>query len=68
MLTKTISVFGRELDLAITIGGLTEGEKFKCKDIADIIAYEENIKEACKNFKTYIEVMKAFGGEDEYEF
>ncbi len=54
--------------LDINIGGLMTGQTFKCKDIADILEYEKNIKEACANFKNYIEVMKSFGGEEVIDF
>ena len=54
--------------LLLKIGSFIVGEEFKCKDIADILQYEENIKEACKTFKNYIEVMKSFGGEELIEF
>lgn len=52
----------------ISIDGLMSGETFKCKDIADILAYEENVKEACENFKNYLEVMGHFGGEEVIEY
>ncbi len=54
--------------LSINIGGLMQGQTFKCKDIADILEYETNVKEACETFKNYIEVMKNFGGEEVIEY
>ena len=54
--------------LDINIGGLVNGQSFKCKDIADVLEYEKNIKEACENFKNYIEVMRHFGGKDVIEY
>lgn len=54
--------------LLLKVGSFIMGEEFKCKDIADILQYEENIKEACKIFKNYIEVMKSFGGEEVIEY
>ena len=54
--------------LDINIGGLMQGQTFKCKDIADILEYEKNVKEACENFKNYIEVMKHFGGQEVIEY
>ena len=59
---------GKSVTLNINIGGLTDGQMFKCKDIADILEYEENVKEACEAFKNYIEVMKSFGGEEVIEY
>ena len=68
LLTKTISILGRKMDLIITIGGLIDGQKFKCKDIGEILAYEAEIKEACGRFKNYLEVMKSFGGKEVIEY
>lgn len=68
LLTKTISVLGQKLNLNITIGSLIDGQKFKCKDIGEILAYEAEIKDACGRFKNYIEVMKSFGGTEIIEY
>lgn len=54
--------------LDIKIGSLIMGQTFKCKDIADILEYEKNVKEACETFKEYIEVMKNFGGKEVVEY
>ena len=54
--------------LKIGIGDLIAGQNFKCKDIADILEYEKNVKEACKSFLSYLEVMKTFGGEEVIEY
>jgi hypothetical protein len=54
--------------LELTIGSFIDGQEFKCKDIADILQYEANVKEACETFKNYIEVMKSFGGEEMIEY
>ncbi|MDY0077221.1 MAG: hypothetical protein RBR87_08080 [Bacteroidales bacterium] len=68
LLTKTVSVLGQKLNLNITIGSLIAGQKFKCKDIGEIMTYEAEVKEACGMFKNYIEVMKSFGGSEVIEF
>lgn len=52
----------------INIGSLVSGQVFKCKDIADILEYEKNVKEACESFKNYLEVMKHFGGQEVIEY
>ncbi|SLM28722.1 conserved hypothetical protein [Desulfamplus magnetovallimortis] len=63
-----IPLTGRSIALNITIGSLMQGQSFKCNDIAEILGYEENVKESCKTFKNYIEVMKHFGGEEVVEY
>lgn len=59
-----IPLTGRALNIALTIGSLTNGQTFKCNDIAEILEYENNVKESCKAFKNYLVVMKNFGGEE----
>jgi len=59
---------GRALVLDIKIENLISGQTFKCNDIADILETEKNVKEACQNFKSYIDVMKNFGGKEIIEF
>jgi hypothetical protein len=70
LLQKEIKIpfTGKAVVLDINIGGLVSGQTFKCKDIADILEYEKNVKEACENFKNYIEIMKQFGGEEVIEY
>jgi len=63
-----IPLTGRSLMVNITIESLMRGEAFKCNNIAEILEYEEMVKEGCKIFKNYIEVMKSFGGEEVIEY
>lgn len=52
------------IPLDIRIAGLIKGQVFKCKDIADILEYERNVKDACETFRNYLQVMSTFGGEE----
>jgi hypothetical protein len=63
-----IPLTGKSLILNLTIGSLILGQTFKCGDISEIIEYEKNVKESCEVFKTYLEVMKNFGGQEVIEF
>lgn len=63
-----IPLTGKSIIIDITIGSLTQGQIFKGKNIVDIITYESNVKESCEAFKTYLEVMRAFGGEEVIEY
>ena len=63
-----IPLTGRAIILNITIGSLMQGQSFKCNDISEILEYEEHVKKSCESFKTYIEVMKNFGGKEIVEF
>jgi len=70
LLQKEVKVplTGRSIVLNLTIGSLMNGQKFKCKDIAEILEYEKNVKESCEALKNYLEVMKNFGGEEIIEY
>ena len=68
LLHKEIPLTGRSIALNITIGSLMAGQAFKCDDIAELLEYEKNVKESCKIFKNYLEVMRHFGGEEVIEY
>lgn len=70
LLKKEVKILltGKSIVLNLTIGSLISGQNFKCKDIAEILEYEKNVKESCEAFKNYIEVMKNFGGEEIIEY
>lgn len=58
--------FGGAVDWRIE--NLTSGVAQKCKDVGEVINTEELLKEACGTFKTFLEVMASFGGEEVIEF
>ncbi|MCB5261671.1 MAG: hypothetical protein LHW64_08515 [Candidatus Cloacimonetes bacterium] len=68
LLSKEVSLLGNKFNIDIKIADLVDGQAFKCKDIAQILETEDNVKEACKSMKNYIMVMKSFGGQETYEF
>ena len=51
-----------------TIKTLTQGVTEELKDIKILLNNEEVVKGACKDFKTLLEVMASFGGEEVIEF
>jgi len=51
-----------------TINDLLSGSRDKCKDITILLNNEEVYKNACVHFKTYLEVMRSFGGEEVIEY
>jgi hypothetical protein len=53
--------------LSLTIDDLTGGKKIECKDIGEMIAIEEHIKQAAQEFKIVLETAAAFGGEEVLE-
>lgn len=53
---------------AYTIKDLLNGVRQKCKDVTILLNGEKVYKEACNYFKTLLEVMASFGGEEVIEF
>ena len=52
----------------LKINDLINGVTYKAKDITIVLNNEEVIKDACNSFKTYLDVMASFGGEEVIEF
>ena len=63
-----IPLTGRSIILNLSIGSLVVGQSFKCNNIAEILEYEGNVKESCEAFKNYLEVMRHFGGREEFSY
>jgi len=51
-----------------TISTLTQGVTEEMKDITILLNNEEVIKNACRDFKTLLDVMATFGGEEVVEY
>ena len=56
------------LNLKITVDDLINGKVVECKDIIEMRAAEEQIKEACEVLKEVLESAARFGGEEVIEF
>ncbi len=50
------------------INDLITGKLYECKDVISLLDVEDKIKKACENFKTLLQVMASFGGEEIIEF
>lgn len=57
----------RMLNLSISVNDLQNGKQIDCKDIVEMIAVEEQIKEAAQTFKNVLEAAAHFGGEEVIE-
>lgn len=51
-----------------TVSSLMRGNTEEVKDITVLLNNEQVIKDACKNFRTLLDVMATFGGEEVIEF
>ncbi|MDO8973950.1 hypothetical protein [Reyranella sp.] len=54
-------------NLSISVGDLENGKRIDCKDIVEMIAIEEQVREAAQTFKNVLEAAAHFGGEEVIE-
>lgn len=52
------------LNITISVDDLATGKKVDCKDIIEMLAVEEQIREACQTFKAVLTAAAQFGGEE----
>ncbi len=58
----------KALNLTITVDDLVRGKHIECKDILEMRAAEEQLREACEMFKAVLESAAHFEGEEVIEF
>ncbi len=51
-----------------SIGDLVSGRTFKSDEVNDVLEREMNVKKYCGSFKTYLDELKNFGGQEVYEY
>lgn len=54
--------------IEITVNDLVNGKKIEIKDFLQMFAMEDQIKDACKNFKLMLDAMASFGGDEIIEY
>ena len=54
-------------NLTVSVNDLEAGKQVDCKDILEMLAVEEQIKEAAKTFKAVLHAASTFGGEEAIE-
>lgn len=54
----------RMINLSISVNDLEKGKEIECKDILEMLAVEEQIKEAAQNFRNVLGAASTFGGEE----
>ncbi|MEQ1618371.1 MAG: hypothetical protein ABMA00_00055 [Gemmatimonas sp.] len=52
------------LNITVSVNDLKNGKKIECKDIMEMLAAEEQIKEAARNFAAVLRAASQFGGEE----
>jgi len=54
----------KAMNISVTVEDLAGGKRIECKDILEMLAVEEQIKEAAQTFKQVLEAAAHFGGEE----
>ena len=57
----------KAMTINVTVKDLTGGKKIECKDIVEMLAVEEQIREAAKTFGQVLAAAAQFGGEEVVE-
>lgn len=57
----------KAMNISVSVNDLADGKKVECKDIVEMLAVEDQIKEAAQTFKTVLEAAASFGGEEVIE-
>jgi F420-0:gamma-glutamyl ligase-like protein len=57
----------RMVNVTVSVNDLADGKKIECKDIVEMVAVEQQIKEAAQTFKEVLETAARFGGEEVLE-
>lgn len=55
------------MNISVSVNDLSGGKKIDCKDIVEMLAVEDQIKEAAQTFKNVLEAAARFGGEEVIE-
>ncbi len=55
------------MNISVSVNDLQGGKKIDCKDIVEMLAVEDQIKEAAQTFKNVLEAAATFGGEEVIE-
>ena len=57
----------KAMNISVSVDDLTSGNRIDCKDILEMLAVEDQIKEAAQTFKAVLEAAAYFGGEEVIE-
>jgi hypothetical protein len=57
----------KAMNISVSVGDLVQGKRIECKDILEMLAVEDQIKEAAATFKLVLNAATHFGGEETIE-
>lgn len=55
------------MNISVSVDDLSKGKQVECKDIVQMLAVEDQIKEAAQTFKNVLAAAASFGGEEVIE-
>jgi len=55
------------MNISVSVDDLANGKRVDCKDIMEMLAVEQQIKEAAGNFKAVLDAAAHFGGDEVIE-
>lgn len=58
----------KAMNITVSVDDLTKGKQIECKDIVEMLAVEDQLKEACQTFKAVLTAAAHFGGEEVLEY
>lgn len=57
----------KAMTISISVNDLANGKKVECKDIVEMLAVEDQVREAAKTFMAVLDAAARFGGEEVVE-
>lgn len=54
----------KAMNISVSVDDLVGGKRIECKDIIEMLAVEDQIREAAKTFKLVLDAAAHFGGEE----
>lgn len=54
----------KALNISVSVDDLANGKRIECRDIVEMLAVEDQLKEAFRTYKAILEAAATFGGEE----
>lgn len=54
----------KAMNISVNVRDLVNGKKVECKDIVEMLAVEDQVREAAKTFSAVLNAARGFGGEE----
>jgi len=57
----------KAMNISVSVADLVQGKRIECKDILEMLAVEEQLRQAAQTFKQVLHAATHFGGEEAIE-